>query len=423
VWRDIGLMQRRAESPTLAVGDGLAERARVAFFRLFFRLLLVFIALAEWVCLAWVVHWLGIDPPAALSVLAPAFFYFLNHRIIVRRGAQRGRVVDTAIRVYASLAFTSIFCAVFLIPAGLVWLVGAGLAALVGVPADVSGPVGRYYYWLVNAGFVTVGGLLIWGYTAGQRQLTVSRLDAPVRDLPPELDGFRIVQLSDLHIGAYMDVAELAAHVERVNALEPDLVCLTGDLVDRPETCARAFPTLAGLRARHGVLATLGNHDFYAGADTVTAALRELTPFTVLRDALAVIETGSATLAVAGVDDLGRDWARGVPEHPALPPLATEAPAGVPLVVLSHRPDCFPQAARLGAVLQLSGHTHGGQLALPPLPGRLPRNLAEFISRFHRGVYRQGEATLYVNRGLGFTGQRIRLFTSREIALVTLRAA
>jgi predicted MPP superfamily phosphohydrolase len=208
-----------------------------------------------------------------------------------------------------------------------------------------------------------------------------------------------------------------------VNALEPDLVCLTGDLVDRPETCARAFPTLGGLRARHGVLAILGNHDFYAGADTVTAALRELTPFTVLRNALAVIERESATLAVAGVDDLGRDWARGVPEHPALPALATAAPAGAPLVVLSHRPDCFPQAASLGAGLQLSGHTHGGQLAVPWLPGRAPRNLAEFISRFHRGLYREGDALLYVNRGLGFTGQRIRLFTSREITIVTLRAA
>jgi predicted MPP superfamily phosphohydrolase len=423
VWSDIGLMQGRAEAPTLSVGQGLVERARVAFFRSFFRLLLVFIALAEWVCIAWVAHAFDATPPAALHVLAPAVFYFLNYRIIVRRGARRSRLVDAAIRVYASLAFTSIFCAVLLIPAGLVWLTGTGLASLAGIPADVSATVGRCYYWLVNAGFATVGGLLIWGYTVGQRQLIVSSLDAPIRDLPPELDGFRIVQLSDLHIGNYMDLAELAAHVERVNALEPDLVCLTGDLVDRPETCTHAFPTLGGLRARHGVLAILGNHDFYAGADTVTAALRELTPFTVLRNALAVIERESARLVVVGVDDLGRDWARGVPEHPALPALATAAPSGAPLVVLSHRPDCFPQAAKLGAGLQLSGHTHGGQLAVPWLPGRPPRNLAEFISRFHRGLYREGDATLYVNRGLGFTGQRIRLFTSREIALVTLRAA
>ena len=166
---------------------------------------------------------------------------------------------------------------------------------------------------------------------------------------------------------------------------------------------------------------TLGNHDFYAGADTVTAALRRLTPFRVLRDERVEVAIGGAVLTLLGIDDLGRDWARGVLEHPALPPLAAGVTAGRPFIVLSHRPDCFPQAARLGAALMLSGHTHGGQLALP-WPGRRTRNLAEFISAFDRGLYRDGDATVYVNRGLGFTGQKIRLFTPREIACLTLRA-
>jgi len=215
----------------------------------------------------------------------------------------------------------------------------------------------------------------------------------------------------------------LAAHVRRVNALEPDLVCVTGDLVDRAETCGLAFPTLAGLRARHGVLVTLGNHDFYAGAETVTDALRRLTSFTVLRDDALHVAVDGASLTVVGIDDLGRDWARGVLEHPALPPLAAAVPAGNPIIVLSHRPDCFAQAARLGAALMLAGHTHGGQLALPARLGRRARNLAEFISRFDRGLYRDGDATLYVNRGLGFTGQKVRLFTPREIACLELRPA
>ena len=255
------------------------------------------------------------------------------------------------------------------------------------------------------------------GYTAGRRALAVTRLAIPVADLPPQLDGFRIVQLSDLHLGTHLGLAELEAHVARVNALEPDLVCITGDIVDRVETCAVAFPVLAGLRARHGVIATLGNHDFAAGADDVAAALRRYTPFTVLRDERADV----AGLAVLGVDDLGLDWARGVPEHPALPALAASVPPGTPAIVLSHRPDCFPQAAALGACLMLSGHTHGGQLGLPI--GRRVRNLAEFMTRFDRGLYRERGALLYVNRGLGFTGQPIRLFTSREIAVLELRGA
>jgi hypothetical protein len=180
---------------------------------------------------------------------------------------------------------------------------------------------------------------------------------------------------------------------------------------------------LAGLRARRGVFVTLGNHDVYAGAAAVTAALRRLTDFTVLRNASAEVRINGAVLPVVGVDDLGRDWARGVPEHPALSGLAAGLPPGEPWLLLSHRPDCFAQAARLGVSLMLSGHTHGGQLALPARGGRRARNLAEFITTFDRGTYRQGSSMLYVNRGLGFTGQKIRLFTPREVACIELRAA
>jgi predicted MPP superfamily phosphohydrolase len=163
---------------------------------------------------------------------------------------------------------------------------------------------------------------------------------------------------------------------------------------------------------------TLGNHDVAAGAAAVTAALRHHTSFTVLRNARTELVVDDAVLAVVGVDDRGRDWARGVPEHPALPPLARGL--GRPFIVLSHRPDCFPQAAALGASLVLSGHTHGGQLGLPWR--RRVRNLAEFITAFDRGVFTHGDATLVVSCGLGFTGQPIRLFTPREISVLELRA-
>jgi hypothetical protein len=125
-------------------------------------------------------------------------------------------------------------------------------------------------------------------------------------------------------------------------------------------------------------------------------------------------------LTVIGLDDLGRDWARGVTEHPALPPLARGVSDGATVVVLSHRPDCFPQAAAHGAHLMLSGHTHGGQLGLPAFLGRRVRNLAEFITRFDRGLFHEGPATLVVSHGLGFTGQPIRLFTPREIGCLEL---
>jgi len=402
------------------IATGVAETAKRAFFRSFFRLLLAFIALAEWACVAWILFAVGVRPPPAVHVLAPFAFFYLNRRLVVRRRSpRRPRPLGEAVlRGYVAFAFTSIFCALFLGLAGLGALAGLLIAPL--VPPGTVEHIARAYAVLVHAGFVAIAATLAYGYVLGPRELAVSHVEVSVRDLPAPLVGLRIVHISDLHIGQHLDVAELAAHVRRVNALEPDLVCVTGDLVDRAETCGLAFPTLAGLRARHGVLVTLGNHDFYAGAETVTDALRRLTPFTVLRDDAVHVAVDGASLTVVGIDDLGRDWARGVLEHPALPPLAAAVPAGNPIIVLSHRPDCFAQAARLGAALMLAGHTHGGQLALPARLGRRARNLAEFISPFDRGLYRDGDATLYVNRGLGFTGQKVRLFTPREIACLEL---
>ena len=399
------------------------ERLRVAFFRTFFPLLFAAIAVSEWVVVARVATRLAAAPPPLLHVLGPIAFYALNSWLVrrLRRGG------SGAVSLYVAFAFTSLFCGAFVAVAELVW----ALVRLGAMPAVHAGliPVADVARWdrgvaaVIDVGIAVIGGLLVYGYTIGRRALAVTSLRVAIPGLPPAFTGFRIVHVSDLHIGRFLGADELQRHVERVNALDPDLVCITGDLVDRAETCASGFPVLAGLRARHGVLVTLGNHDVYAGAEAVTAALLRHTPFTVLRNAVIEIAVDGARLAVVGVDDLGRDWARGVLEHPALPPLARRVAASVPFIVLSHRPDCFRHAAELGARLVLSGHTHGGQLALPPLLGRHVRNLAEFITRYDRGVFREGDATLVVSNGLGFTGQRVRLFTPREIGCIELTPA
>jgi predicted MPP superfamily phosphohydrolase len=391
------------------------EQFRLAFFRSFFRLVVLAIGVAEWATAAWVLAAAGVRVPWAAHALGPLAILWLNRRVLLHAARwSRRPALGRAIRLYVGIAFTCVFCGLFLAAAAVPWAVGR----LVGVdPA-----VGAAYGSVVNAGLAAIAALMLHGYTLGARALTCSRVPVAVPGLPAALDGLRIVHLTDLHIGQFLDVRELAAHVERVNALDPDVVCITGDLVDRPWVCEPAFPVLAGLRARHGVFVTLGNHDVYAGAGVVTAALRRLTDFTVLRNAEAAVRVNGAVLPVVGVDDLGRDWARGVPEHPALPALAERLPPDAPWLLLSHRPDCFAQAARLGVSLMLSGHTHGGQLALPPLGRGRARNMAEFITAYDRGVYREGRSTLYVNRGLGFTGQKIRLFTPREVACIELRA-
>jgi uncharacterized protein len=205
-----------------------------------------------------------------------------------------------------------------------------------------------------------------------------------------------------------------------VNRLEPDLICVTGDIADSSSVdCDRFFPILAGLRAKHGVCAILGNHDHMAGADRVAAALRRWTEFRVLRDEAVTLSLADAALHVIGLDDRGRDWARGRRSDGRLAALLAAAPAGTPLLLLSHRPDPFLQAAEAGVGLMLSGHTHGGQLAFPWFGGRR-RNLAEFITNFDRGLYQLNGSSLYVNSGLGVAGQPIRLFSPREITVIEL---
>ena len=261
-----------------------------------------------------------------------------------------------------------------------------------------------------------------YGYTIGQRRLRVTRLTLALRNLPTAFDGLRIVQISDIHLGDNLTTRQLAQFVERVNALRPDLVCITGDIVDSAYTdIDDLLPRLADLRAVYGVIAILGNHDHYSGADRVEARLRQLTPFTVLRDECTSITVKDERLHIVGLDDRGRDWARGVPAVAYLDSVLPALPDGEPVLLLCHRPDIFPQAATGGVALTLSGHTHGGQLGVPWFNGRV-RNLAEFITSFDRGLFERGGSYLYVNCGLGVTGQRIRLCTPREITLIEARS-
>jgi len=414
----------------VAKSSNVPERLRLAFFRSFFSMLIGAIALSELAVSARALARLGVAIPFVGHV-AGTFAVFAFNRWLLRR--MRTHASGPLVAVYTAFAFTCVFGGAFLGAAELIWTLARSAAAL----AHVVGlaPVGALASWHggveagIDAGLLAVALLFLFGYTVGRRTLAVTSLTVDVPGLPAEFAGARIVHLSDLHIGRYLGLAELRRHIERVNALMPDLICITGDLVDRAETCAIAFPVLAGLRARHGVFVILGNHDVAAGAETVTETLRACTPFHVLRNTRVDVEREGASLAVLGLDDLGRDWARGVLEHPALPPLAEGVARGVPAIVLSHRPDCFDQAVALGASLMLSGHTHGGQLGLPALlrrgRGRVRRvrNLAEFITRYDRGVFTSGAATLVVSNGLGFTGQPVRLFTSREIGCIELQPA
>ena len=155
----------------------------------------------------------------------------------------------------------------------------------------------------------------------------------------------RITQISDIHVGQNLSLAQLRGFVARVNATAPDLICITGDIADSPNAdYATFFPVLGELRARFGVCAILGNHDHYAGADNVIAELRRWTAFRILRDDAVTLDLDGTPLHVIGLDDRGRDWARGVVSDACLAELLAAAPTDAHVLLLSHRPDIFRQA-------------------------------------------------------------------------------
>lgn len=330
-------------------------------------------------------------------------------------------------RAYTATAFVSLFCALFLLATTLLFLAvhwaigGIAVQALTDRgQATLGAALDDAFRWVASLGMGGVALLMGYGYAFGQHRLAVNTIPLTLAQLQRGARRLRIAQISDIHVGMNLSVAELRAFVDRVNATAPDLVCITGDIADSPRAdYATFFPILAGLQARYGVCAILGNHDHHAGADRVTEELGRWTMFHVLRDRAVTLDCDGWPLHVLGLDDRGRDWARGVTSDGRLAELLDAAPPDVPRLLLAHRPDIFPQAAAAGVALTLAGHTHGGQLALPWFKGRR-LNLATFVTRFDRGLYRWGESYLYVNCGLGVTGQRIRLFTPREISVFEL---
>lgn len=383
------------------------------FFRNFFHLLLIASSLAMWVVPIWVLHALRIaELPLTAHLLGVVATYLVNRSIV----QQRPRRMPTPwMRRYSAVALVLLICSGFLFASLAVFSVAGVLAGVVD-PAASAALAGASRWWGLS-GIALLCGTMVFGYTGGQRQLCVNRIEVPIAHWRGSL---RVVQLSDIHVGQNLSREQLEHFVARANAEAPDLVCITGDIADGPGADMEGFfPILARLQAKFGIIAILGNHDHYVGGDRVEAALRKV-GIEVLRDGAMTLDLGTDRLHVIGLDDRGRDWARGVNDDHVLRDLLAEAPRGVAQLLLVHRPDVFAQAAREGVDLTLSGHTHGGQLAMPWFGGRR-RNLAEFMTRFDRGLFEIADSRLYVNCGLGVTGQRIRLFTPREISVFEFR--
>ena len=387
-------------------------------FRHFFDGLALGGALAEWGLACWL---LDLEVPVGFHIVVPALLGVVN-RLAARRFEREpvtGLLTGRAGYVTLAIAFGALVSAGVLAVLASAWVAGSLLGALSAEAGMVArlGPepiFGTAFRWIGGAAVGLAGGTVAYGYLRGYRELVVTPIELPLRGLSAPV---RLVHVSDLHLGPLADRAALREALDRVAALAPDLVCVTGDLVDSPATDLDAWmPELARLTARHGVFAVLGNHDRRAGADRVAAALARWSDWRLLRDEVATIEVAGSRLHLVGLEERPEGRAAD-----ALPDLVARVPGGEPFVVLAHRPSVLPVAAAVGVPLVLAGHTHGGQLAVPGVP---QLNLARLLQMgFEAGCYVRDRTLLHVNRGLGTSGQRVRIGVPREISVLTLTLA
>jgi hypothetical protein len=241
--------------------------------------------------------------------------------------------------------------------------------------------------------------------------LQLERVRVPVEGLSPALDGLRIVQLSDLHLSPNTSLVFIEQAVAAANALRPDLVVLTGDYVSgRAAGIEDLAPVLGHLKAPLGVYAVLGNHDLWTDAGCVVSALIAA-GLSVLVNQGRVVHRGGAALYIAGLDD---GWSG----RPDLPRAMQAHLPGAPTVLLLHEPDLAKYVAQDTRItLQLSGHSHGGQVRLPFIGAPVLPHLGRV---YDMGLYRVNRMWLYTNRGVGVAGLRVRFNCRPEITELTL---
>lgn len=245
-------------------------------------------------------------------------------------------------------------------------------------------------------------------------QPTIYHLDVFIKDLPKNLNGFTIAQISDIHASSLLDRNRLVEVVKQTNQLEPDLIAITGDIVDgKTETRLQDVLTLKKLRAPFGVFAVEGNHEHYVDYDAWMKVFPTLN-MKVLHNSHEILNVRGAQLAVVGITDpMAIRYHR---DAPNIEKAMQGVPDGVVTILLSHQVKFSRDYSRYPIALQLSGHTHGGQILGMHW-------LAQFLNKgFVKGLYHVGNMLLYVNRGAGlWYGFPIRLGISSEITLVTLR--
>lgn len=356
-----------------------------------------------------------------LHVLVIALIALLNARfpIFLLRLHMRWPVLNSpyVVMPQAIWLWSSLISFMLLKLGRLLRLAGAALEGrLRPAAADPPSPSRRYFFQTASylagaAPFVAAG----YGFLSGRLKFTVEQVDVPIAELPQALDGLRLAQLTDIHIGSFLDRHELARAVGLANELNPDLAFVTGDFVNSlGDPLDHCVEELARLKSNFGVFGCNGNHEIYAGVLDETKPLFARYGIRILRRQNEVLEIRGARLNLIGVDYQRQTQPMLVNVEPLLRP-------GMPSILLCHNPNGFRRAAELDIDLTVAGHTHGGQVQVEILHSRL--NPGRFITPWIAGLYRQGKSHVYVSRGIGTIAAPVRLGVPPEITLLRLRRA
>jgi hypothetical protein len=393
----------------------------------------------------------------AISIVAGAALAAVTRSM--RSGVSRGSWFTAFFGLWLTSSIVSYLCIKAVSVVEFVWKVLRGPApdrrkastepntlAPAGAPAEKIDHSRRYFF---QAAGVIAGAIPFvsasYGFASERFRFYVREVEIPVAHLPAALDGLRITQLSDIHIGAYMPVAQVRRAVGMANELNGDLTVVTGDFVTgRGDPLDDCITELSRLHAPLGVWGCNGNHEIYARAEAKSAELFQKFGMKLLRHENAELSWNGGAFNLIGVDYQRQRVENGI-RPPMLAGVQTLVRHDVPNILLSHNPNSFPRAAELGIELSIAGHTHGGQVNVEILDHRW--SPAEFLTPYVAGLYkrplfapsdvRDNElsaavpaanlagpvSSIYVNRGLGTIGAPVRLGVPPEITLITLRRA
>jgi len=288
--------------------------------------------------------------------------------------------------------------------------------------------------------FIRAGGVLFTGYAftsasigiLNKDEFSVTNKDIVIKNLPEKLKGLRVALISDVHSGPFMSEGLMKKYVDFINNLNADIVLIPGDLTNSQRSEALPFTKVfRDIKAKHGVYATLGNHDYFHDAEYVAKAVLNETPIKLLRNENKILTINNEKLLIMGMEDTRQSGAKydetifnyfdktvsGAKESLKQSNLLYEA---VPKILVYHKPYFFKDFSKENIDLTVSGHTHGGQIVFAKA-GKINISFASSVSTYIEGLYKNGDLNMYVTRGIGTVGLPLRLNCPPEVVILTLK--